>query len=60
MEKLECRFPSPTYFATSMPSCGFCDCDRYDNNSMVRGKGVLWREKDGGEAEIKGGGGGVQ
>ena len=37
-----------------MPYSGFYDCDKYDNNSMVRGVGVLGRRKDGCETEIKG------
>ena len=40
--KWGCRFSGPTpYFAASMPSCGCCDCDKYDNNSKARGVGVL-------------------
>ena len=35
------RYSSPTYFATSMPSCGYCALERYDNNSMVRGVKLL-------------------
>ena len=42
METSYCRFSGPTtYFAISMPSCGCCDCDTYDNAFMVRGVGVL-------------------
>ena len=34
-----------------------CACDRYDKSSIVRGVGVLWRRKDGCEAETRGVGG---
>ena len=44
----------PTHFATNMPTCECCDCDEYDNNSMLRDLRVLWRRKDGYEAKIKG------
>ena len=44
----------PTHFAKNMPTCECCDCDEYDNNSMLRRVGVLWRRKDGCEAKIKG------
>ena len=30
-----------TCFVASMPSCGCCDCDTYDNAFMARGVGVL-------------------
>ena len=36
VEKSYCRFSGPTtYFAISMPSCGCCDCDTYDNACLV-------------------------
>ena len=53
-EKGSYIFSSPIYFATSMPSCGCSACGGYSKYSMFRGVGVLWRKKDGHEAEIKG------
>ena len=43
------RFPGPTTcFAASMPSCGCCECDKFDNNnSNARGVGVLCQKQDG-------------
>ena len=51
-----CRFLSPSYFATSMTSCGFCAWRRYDTVGMVRGVAVL-RQKIWICAVIKGCGG---
>ena len=59
VRKCGCKFSSPTYFATSMSSCGFCDCDEYDHNSRARGIGVLWRMNDGCETVIKKSGGNI-
>ena len=54
VEKSYCRFSGPTtYFAISMPSCGCCDCDTYDNTIMVRGVRVLCQKKDGRRADIR-------
>ena len=48
-----CRFYSLTYFATSMPSCGCCDLEGYNNTSMLRGVEVLWRKLHRCDAKIK-------
>ena len=45
VEKSYFRFPGPTtYFAISMPSCGYSDCDTYDNASMIRNVGVMYQK----------------
>ena len=54
VEKSYIRFFGPTtYFAISMPSCGCCDCDTYDNAIMVRGVGVLCQKLEGRRADIR-------
>ena len=57
VKKVKVKILSPTHLTTSMPSCGYCAWERYENYSMVRGVPVLWRRKDGCAAEIKGCGG---
>ena len=53
VETSYCRFSGiSTYFAISMPSCGCCDCDTYDNSIMVRGVGVLCQKFDGSRADM--------
>ena len=37
VEQYGCIFYSLTYFATSMPSCGCCVSEGYDNASMRNG-----------------------
>ena len=54
VEKTCCIFSgTTTYFAISMPSCGCCDCNTYDNASMVRGVEVLCQKLEGRKADMR-------
>ena len=51
--KVKVQIYSPAYFASSMPSFGFCARERYDNDNLVKILEVIRRRKDRCESDLR-------